>query len=101
MKVFFGIAIDDMMTELRSQAARTVRLHVLPTIEGQNLIMQVHLTSLCNNQVYESVLESRASLDDVPKDQMDEFVREQCEQVRAKAAERLEGLEVRRGILQE
>ena len=101
MKIAFGSALNDMLTELHGQAARTVRLHVLPRIEGQGLIMQVYVTSLCNDQIFESVSEVRASLADIPKEKMNEEIHAKCEQVRNKTAERLEGFEIRRGIFQE
>lgn len=101
MKVFFGSKLDDMLTELRGQAAKWLRLHVLPRIEGRSLIMQTYVTTLSSDQLFESVLEDQVSLDDVPQEQVSEFVRQKCEEQRNKMAERLEKFELRRGILQE
>jgi hypothetical protein len=101
MKVFFGVALDDMIRELRGQGVATVRLHVLPEVQGRVLVMRTHVTTLCNNQVYESTLQATASLDSVASGGQEEFIRTACEQERKKVAERLAGFEVRRGIFQE
>ena len=101
MKVYFGSAVNDMLTELRGQATNMVRLHVLPKIDGQNLVMQAYITALCNNQIFESISEARANMSEVTKDKSGEFARDQCEQLRTKLLQRLEGFEVRRGIFQE
>lgn len=100
MKVFFGSAINDMLTELRGQSATTVRLHVLPKTDGQNLVMYVYVTSLSSDQIFESVTQVRTSLADVPQDQVGEFIRQRCEEEHKKMSGRLEGFEVRRGIIQ-
>ena len=99
MKIFFGPDVEAMITELRGQAASNVRLHVLHSIEGQELIMKVYVTALCNEQIYESVFERTESLADVPEDQVGEFVRDRCEQVRAETARRIGDFEVRAGIV--
>lgn len=101
MKVFFGAALDEMITELRGRAINNVRLHVMPKVEGKNLTMHTHVTTLCNEQIYESVVATRASLAEVAQDQVSKFVREKCEEARNKVAERLEEFEIRPGILQE
>ena len=101
MKIFFGPDVDAMVTELRGQSASSVRLHVLHSIEGQELVMKVYVTALCNEQIYESVSERTASLADVPEDQVGEFVRNNCEQVRDETAERVAGFEVKAGIIEQ
>ena len=68
MKVFFGDSLEDMIKELRAQAVKTVRLHVFGEVAGQALVTRAHVTTLWNNQVYESVIEERSSLGDVPAD---------------------------------
>ena len=101
MKVYFGPALKDMLTELRAQAVNTVRLHVLPHVEGKKLRLQAFVTTFCNNQVYESVLETQVDIADVAPDGLQDFVDHQCEQIRQKVAAELTGMEVRRGILQQ
>ena len=101
MKVFYGSAVDEMVNELRGQAAPMVRLHVLPKLSGQSLHMAAHMTALCNQQVFEAVVERNVPLDNVQKDELGAFVREQCEALREKLTGKLRGFEVRRGILQE
>jgi len=101
VKVFFGEALDDMIRELRGQGVSTVRLHVLAQPQGDVLLMRTHVTTLCNNQIYESACQTTASLEGVPRDGREAFVRNACEQERKRTAERLEGFEIRRGILQE
>ncbi len=100
MKIFFGQDLDDMILELRAQGVALVRVQVLPKIQDQNMLMQTYVTTFCNNQVYEAVIPSRASLNNVPRDRLAEFIRQQCERARQKTTERLKGFEVKRGILQ-
>ena len=88
-----------MITELRGLAASNLRLQVLHSIEGQDLVMKVHVSALCNEQVFGSVFEVKESLADVPEEQVSEFVRDKCQQLRSKTAERLDGFEVRAGII--
>jgi len=101
MKVFFGDALQEMMTELRGQGVASLRVHVLPQVEGDALVLRTHVTTFCNNQIYECVLEARESLHDVAQEQRDAFIREACARERRKLAERLPGFELRHGILQE
>jgi len=100
MKVFFADALQDMVTELRGQGVNNVRLQVLPEVRGEALVMRTHVTTLCNNQIYESVLESSASLEGIAQQERAEFIRNACEQEREKVAKRLPGFELRGGILQ-
>jgi len=99
MKIFFGPDVDAMVMELRGQSANSVRLHVLHSVEGQELVMKVYVTALCNEQIFESVFERTASLADVPEDQVDGFIRDMSVQVRDETAERVAGFEVRPGIV--
>ncbi|MDP6439241.1 MAG: hypothetical protein QGH74_06385 [Candidatus Brocadiia bacterium] len=101
MKLFFGDAIQDMVAELRAQAVQAVRIHVLTKADGQSLHMQTYVTTFHNNQIYEAVVESSASLAGVEKDKVAEFVREKCEQARQKVARHLAGFDMRPGILQD
>lgn len=101
MKVYFGEALQDMLRELRAQAANNLRVHVLPEVEGDRLEMDVHITTLCNNQIYEAVLHSSTSLADVPDEKRPKHVRSTCERARKEVIEQLEGFEIRRGILRE
>ena len=101
MKIYFGSEVDDLLKELRGQAASSVRLHVLHRIEGKNLLMKVCITALCNEQLFESVIEKTESLDEVPEDEIGEFVRDRCEEARSTIAERLVSFEVKPGIFQE
>lgn len=101
MKVFFGGSLDDMINELRAQAVNTVRLHVFETVEGHTLVTRAHVTTFCNNQIYESVIEETTSLDNVPTEQQEEFVHGACEKARNALVERLSAFEVRRGVLQQ
>ena len=101
MKVFFGDSLDDMINELRAQAVNSVRLHVFGTMEGHNLVTSGHITTFCNNQIYESVVEETISLEDVPSEQHEKFMREAREKARSALVERLSGFEIRRGVLQQ
>jgi hypothetical protein len=101
MKLFFGDSLGDMISELRAQAVKSVRIHVLTKADGQTLHMQTYVTTFHNNQVYEVVVESSTSLAGVEKDKVAEFVREKCEQARQEVARHLSGFDVRPGILQE
>ena len=101
MKIYFGPDVDDLIRELRGQTASSVRLHVLHTIERKNLLMKVFVTALCNEQLFESVIEKTESLDEVPEDEIGEFVRDRCEEARSTIAERLESFEVKPGIFRE
>jgi hypothetical protein len=101
MKVFFGEALNDMVSELRGQAVKNVRLHTLFEVEGNVLKLFVHVTTFCNNQIYESVIPTKKSLEGVAADKRDEFIAAACEEAREKVLERLAGFEIRRGVLQE
>jgi hypothetical protein len=101
MKVFFGDVLDDMVKELRGQAVNNVRLHALYEAEGDVLRVNVHVTTLCNNQVYESVISTKMALGGATGQKRDELIVSACDQEREKVARRLEGFEVRRGVLQE
>ena len=101
MKVFFGDSLDDMINELRAQAVNSVRLHVFGTVEGTSLVTSGHVTTFCNNQIYESVIEETTSLEDVPSEQHEKLVHEAREKARSALVERLSGFEIRRGVLQQ
>lgn len=101
MKIFFGPALDDMVQELRGQGAAMLRVHVLPAIEGQTLRLRTHVTTMCNNQVYEAVVENKVALAEADKDNLAQLVRLKCEEARGQVTEKLSGFELRRGILQE
>ena len=101
MKIFFGDSVDEMASELRAQGVDAVRLHVLWEAQAQVLRMRTHVTTFHNTQIYEAVVESSASLAGVAKEKLAEFVRDQCEGARQKVAERLRGLQLRPGILQD
>ena len=101
MKLFFGGAIDVMAAELRAQGVDSVRLHVLPDVDGQVLRMRTYVTTYHNDQIYEAVAESSASLGGVEKEKVVEFVRQECELARESVAKRFRGFEIRPGILQE
>lgn len=101
MKVFFGDALQDMIAELRGQAVNNVRLHVLSEIDGERLRLSAHITTLCNNQVYEAVLKSETGMGEVARDQRKAYIKKAAEKAREQVAEELSGFEVRRGILQQ
>ena len=101
MKVFFGSALKDMMSELKAQAVASVRLHVLPHLEGKRLRMQAFVTTFTNDQIYEVVIESQADLANVPAERVPGVVDQHCERARQEVAELLQGLEIRSGIIQQ
>jgi len=101
MKLFFGSALDDMITELKGQGASMLRVHVLPEADGQSLCMQTHVTTVCNNQLYEACVETREDLPGADKGDSSALIRERCEAVRAEIVKKLVGFELRRGIVQE
>ena len=101
MKIFFGDALEDMVRELRAQAAPTVRVHVLSKVEGQSLLLSGHVTTFASNMIYESVIENRVSLAGVRPEKLQGFIKENCEEHYQNVAQRLKGFEIRRGILQE
>ena len=101
MKVFFGEALDDMIKELRGQAVNSVRLHALPEMEGDKARIDVHVTTLCNDQVFEAVLTSRVKLDGEGPEQKREGLKKACESACGKVAQQLPGFEIRKGVLQE
>jgi hypothetical protein len=101
MKVFFGDALEEMLRELRGQGVPNVRLHVLPEVHEDRLILCMHVTTFCNNQIYEALLRTEESLAEVSDQERRAFIRNAAEQARQKVAEQLEGLEIRRGILQQ
>jgi len=101
MKVFFGEALEDMVKELRGQAVNNVRLHALSEVEGDEARIDVHVTTLCNNQVFEAVLTSRAKLDGEGPEQKREALKKACENACEKVVEQLPGFEIRKGVLQE
>jgi hypothetical protein len=101
MKVFFADDIDDMIAELVSQAAKTVRLQVLKKAEGNALLLKTYVTAYCNGMVYEAILTERHSLADVPADQIVAFAQEKAAELREKfAAEHLRRFEIKPGIYQ-
>lgn len=101
MKVFFGESLDDMIRELRARGVDTVRIHALPETKADSVTIKVHSTTLCGGQIYESVITTRTSLQDVdPKDEKD-FIGQACEEERDKVKEEFGNFEVRRGIIQE
>jgi len=101
MKVFFGSALKDMMSELKAGAVASVRLHVLPHVEGKRLRMQAFVTTFCNDQIYEAVIESQADLADVPPERLQGLIDQHCERARQEVAELLQGVEIRSGIIQD
>jgi len=101
MKVYFGEALPDMVAELRGQAVKNVRLHTLFEIDGTKLRLATHVTTFCNNQIYEAELKTVSSLEGVAAEKRDEFILAECEKAREKVAERLPGFEIRRGVLAE
>ena len=101
MKVFFADALEEMVRELRGQGVANVRLQVLSEVQGQALVMRAHVTTFCNNQIYESVLEAGASLEGLGQEERADFIRNACEQQRQEVAKRLPGFELRRGVLRE
>ncbi len=101
MKVFFGPNLQDMLVELRAAAVPTVRLQVLPHVEGKDLRLQAFVTTFYNNQIYEAVIETHAELAGVPPARLQEFISSRCAQAREKIGVQLTGLEVRKGVLQE
>jgi len=102
MKVFFGEALPDMISELRGQAVKNVRLHTLSERNGDELVLSTHITTFCNNQIYEVVLKTIKSVQGVAEEQMDEFALKACDEASEKVMEeKLQGFEIRRGVLQE
>jgi hypothetical protein len=102
MKVYFGEALPDMIAELRGQAVKNVRLHTLSERKGDEIVLLTHVTTFCNNQIYEVVLKTTKSVQGVPEDQMEEFALKACDEASEKLMEeKLQGFEIRRGVLQE
>jgi predicted house-cleaning NTP pyrophosphatase (Maf/HAM1 superfamily) len=101
MKLYFGDALDEMIRELHGQGAPMVRVHVLAKLQGQSLVLSTYVTTFCNQQVYEAVVETPVDLKGVDPGQVPDFVQHQREQTRAAVLKKLEGFEIRRGILQE
>lgn len=101
MKVYFGDALEEMSKELRGKAVRNVRLQALTEVAGETLEINVHVTTLCNQQVYESVLSSERSLEGIAPEERPDFVKQAREEAQQSVEERMQGFEVRRGILQQ
>ena len=101
MKLFFGGALEDMVRELRGQGAPMVRVHVLHRLEGRTLRMATHVTTFCNAQIYEAVVETSAALPQAEGEQDGPLIRQACGEARARVVEKLDGFDIRPGILQE
>ena len=101
MKVYFGEALQDMVSELRGQAVKNVRLHTIFEADGDVLKLSTHVTTFCNSQIYEAVIATKTSLSGVGDGQREEFIAKACEEAREKIVKRLTGFEIRRGVLQE
>ena len=101
MRVFFSDDVDSMIAELRSQAAKSVRAHVLKRHEGDVLILKLHLTSYVNNQLFESVCVNRHSTRGMTPDQLAGFAEEKAQEMRQSFIEKkLRGFEAKTGIFQ-
>ncbi|MFW5915722.1 MAG: hypothetical protein ACOCTQ_04535 [Planctomycetota bacterium] len=101
MKVFFGDAIEEMLSELRARGIDTVRIHALSERDESNLRITVHVTTLCGGQIYEGVKETIHRMD-IPEDtEQEKFIREARSEEREKVVKRFQGFEMRKGILQE
>lgn len=101
MKVYFADDVDSMISELVSQAAKSVRVHVLKKVERDVLVLQLYLTAYCNNQIFESVKMERHSLQGVKPEEMLEFAGKKASELRESFAEtKLRNFEVKAGIYQ-
>ena len=101
MKLFFADDLESMIGELRSQDARTVRLHVLHSWDGDALSLRGHVTCFCNVQIYESVVEEHVDGANVPVQERGSFAVQQCRQFWDRLAKKLDRFELKRGILQQ
>ena len=101
MKVYFGESLDDMIRELRARGISSVRVHALQEVGANALTVTTHVTTLCGNQIYESVIPHQYDLQNIDPQEEETFVRQACEEERDKIAEKLSGFEIRAGILQE
>ena len=101
MKLFFGGALDEMVRELRGQGAPMVRVHVLPEMDGRVLRLATHVTTICNAQIYEAVVETTADLPQAQAEQMGSFIRQKSAEARDAVVKKLDGFEVRPGVLRE
>jgi hypothetical protein len=63
------------------------------------LTIRTHVTTLCNNQIYETLFERTQPLQAGQGTEREDAIRQACEQERQGLLERLKGFEVRRGVL--
>ncbi len=101
MKVFFGDDLQSMLSELRSQDVRMVRLHVLHKFEGDVLTLECYVTCSCNRQLYECVAVEHLGCVEVPQQEREDFAAQKREETWGRTAEKLERYEVKRGVFQE
>ncbi|MFP4026705.1 MAG: hypothetical protein ACLFWL_02830 [Candidatus Brocadiia bacterium] len=101
MKVFFGNDLEYMVRELRGKAINNVRLQVLYEIGEGDVEFKAHVTTLCSGQIFETVISRNEILEGATAEEQDDFVTEVAEELRDDVAERLEGFEIRPGVLQE
>jgi len=101
LRVFFSDDVDSMIAELRSQATKSVRAHVLKRHEGDAIILKLHLTAYVNGQLFESVWVNRHSTRGMPPDQLPGLAEEKADEMRQSFIEKkLRGFEVKTGIFQ-
>ena len=101
MKVFFGDDLQSMISELRSQDAKMIRLHVLHKFEGDVLTLESYVTCLCNRQLYESVTVEHLGCAEVPQEERGDLAAQKRQETWSRMAEKFEMYEVKRGVFQE
>ncbi len=100
MKVYFGESLDEMIREIGARGTETVRVHAVAHDEPQEVRVDVHATTLCGGQIYESVKTSYHSVDGEGEERR-KRIAELCEERREKVAETCSRFEIRRGILKQ
>lgn len=55
MKLFFGDDFDAMLTELRGQNHKAMRMQTLKSAKGNTAFMETHMSAVCNGIVYHAI----------------------------------------------
>jgi hypothetical protein len=99
VKVFFADDIENMVSEMISQAVKSVRLHVIKKVDGHSLSLMIYVTALCNNQVFECVRTVHHDLEGIEPGSVAKFATRKAEEAREQFREEwLRGFEIKSGV---
>lgn len=102
LKVSYADDVDSMCAELRGQACKLARVHVVTSLNGQTLVLKLYFTAFWNNLLYESITTYSYAAGGLQAEQLATLVQEKSNELRADFIEKkCRGIEIKKGIYQE